>query len=69
MKRLYLLRHAKSDRADPAQSMAEDGRLNKRGRRAAAALGRYMRQEGLVPALVSQLPRPADRRNLGIAGP
>lgn len=51
MKRLYLLRHAKSDRGDPAQSDAERG-LSKRGRRAATALGRYMRQEKLIPALV-----------------
>jgi phosphohistidine phosphatase len=51
MKRLYLLRHAKSDWADPDRIDAERP-LSQRGRRAAPALGRYMRREGLVPALV-----------------
>ena len=50
MKRLYLLRHAKSDWADP-DKVDEDRPLSPRGRRAAPAMGRYMRQEGLVPAL------------------
>lgn len=51
MKRLYLLRHAKSDWADP-DKVDEDRPLSPRGRRAAPAMGRYMRREGLVPALV-----------------
>jgi len=50
MKRLYLLRHAKSDWADPDRADA-DRPLSPRGRRAAPALGRYMRREGLIPAL------------------
>ena len=51
MKRLYLLRHAKSDWADPG--LADSDRpLNARGRKAARAMGRYMRREGLQPALV-----------------
>jgi phosphohistidine phosphatase len=49
MKRLYLLRHAKSDWADPDRVDA-DRPLSPRGRRAAPALGRYMRREGLIPA-------------------
>src|ERR1022692_4469126 len=50
MKRLYLLRHAKSDWADPDR--VDAGRpLSPRGRRAAAALGRYMRRERLIPAI------------------
>src|SRR5690349_7003918 len=51
MKRLYLLRHAKSDWADPDRSDA-DRPLSQRGRKAAPAMGRYMREKGLVPALV-----------------
>ena len=50
MKRLYLLRHAKSDWADPDKVDA-DRPLSQRGRKAAPAMGRYMREEGLVPAL------------------
>src|SRR5258706_4178936 len=50
MKRLYLLRHAKSDWADPDRVDA-DRPLSRRGRRAAPALGRYMGREGLIPAL------------------
>ena len=51
MKRLYLLRHAKSDWADPDRIDA-DRPLSPRGRRAAPTLGRYMRRQGLIPALV-----------------
>ena len=49
MKRLYLLRHTKSDWADPDRVDA-DRPLSPRGRRTAPALGRYMRREGLIPA-------------------
>jgi len=51
MKRLYLLRHAKSDWAD-LDRIDADRPLSPRGRRAAPTLGRYMRREGLIPALV-----------------
>jgi phosphohistidine phosphatase len=51
MKRLYLLRHAKSDWADPDRIDAERP-LSPRGRRAAPTLGRYMRRERLIPGLV-----------------
>jgi phosphohistidine phosphatase len=48
MKRLYLLRHAKSDRSDP--DLVDSKRpLNRRGRRAAPAIGRLMRKEKLIP--------------------
>ncbi len=50
MKRLYLLRHAKSDWNHPDLPDDERG-LSPRGRQAAAAMGRYMRREGLTPAL------------------
>jgi phosphohistidine phosphatase len=52
--RLMLLRHAKSEKAEPGQQ-DRDRRLNARGRGDAARMGAYMAQHGLVPdrALVS----------------
>ncbi len=51
MPTLMLLRHAKSDWSDPA--LADfDRPLNKRGRRAAPLIGRYLRKQGLLPDLV-----------------
>lgn len=48
MKRLVLMRHAKSDRGDPA--LPDHARpLNKRGRRSARALGDWLRAEALLP--------------------
>lgn len=50
-RQLLLLRHAKSSHADP--DLADHERpLSPRGRRAAAAMGRYMREHDLNPALV-----------------
>src|SRR6516165_5709318 len=50
-RQLLLLRHAKSSRDDP--SIADHERpLSKRGRKAAEAMRRMMRSEGLVPDLV-----------------
>ena len=48
MKRLILMRHAKSDWADPSLP-DHDRPLNKRGRRAATALGHWLRAAGLHP--------------------
>src|SRR5689334_6927644 len=51
MKRLYLLRHAKSSWED--ESLADHDRpLSARGRRAAYAVGRYLREHGIEPELV-----------------
>ena len=47
MKTLFLLRHAKSDWADPDQSDF-DRPLNARGRKAARAMGRELRRLGLA---------------------
>ncbi len=48
MKRLILMRHAKSDWGDP--TLPDHARpLNRRGRRSAAALGAWLRAEGVVP--------------------
>ena len=51
MKRLCLLRHAKSDRSDPAAADFDRG-LSPRGREAAPAIGRYLRRQKLVPDFV-----------------
>ncbi len=51
MKRLYFLRHAKSDRSDPAAADF-DRPLNGRGRQAAPAMGRYLRRQRLIPDIV-----------------
>lgn len=48
MKRLILMRHAKSDWSGPGTS-DHDRPLNNRGRRDAAALGRWLRENGLQP--------------------
>ncbi|MDZ7709454.1 MAG: histidine phosphatase family protein [Roseovarius sp.] len=48
MKRLILMRHAKSDWGDPG--LPDHARpLNKRGRRAATALGHWLREAGHLP--------------------
>jgi phosphohistidine phosphatase len=50
-RRLYLLRHAKSSWKD--QRLADHDRpLAGRGRRAAKAIGRHLRERGVVPELV-----------------
>jgi phosphohistidine phosphatase len=51
VKRLYLLRHAKSSWKD-ATLADHDRPLSGRGRRAAKAIGRHMRDEGIEPQLV-----------------
>jgi phosphohistidine phosphatase len=51
MKRLFLLRHAKSSWDD--EDLADHERpLSARGRRAADAMGRHLRAEGIEPELV-----------------
>ncbi len=54
MRRLILMRHAKSSWADPGQADV-DRPLNGRGRRDAAAVGRWLAEQDIVPdaALVS----------------
>ncbi len=51
MKRLYFLRHAKSERPPGATDDFERG-LNARGRRAAPDMGRYLRWQRLIPDFV-----------------
>jgi phosphohistidine phosphatase len=50
-RQLLLLRHAKSSHDDPALA-DHDRPLARRGERAAAAMGRYLREHDLSPALV-----------------
>jgi phosphohistidine phosphatase len=54
MRRLMLLRHAKTERAEPSQR-DRDRKLMKRGRNDAPVIGAYMAHHGFVPdlALVS----------------
>jgi phosphohistidine phosphatase len=54
MRRLMLLRHAKTERAQPGER-DRDRKLTKRGRNDAPIIGAYMAHHGLVPdlALVS----------------
>jgi phosphohistidine phosphatase len=58
MRRLLLLRHAKTERAEPGQR-DRDRKLTKRGRDDAPAIGTYMARHGLNPdlALVSPAKR------------
>ncbi|HRO11018.1 histidine phosphatase family protein [Amaricoccus sp.] len=58
MRRLILMRHAKSNWSDPAQRDL-DRPLNKRGRRAAGLLGGWLKEKGYLPeqALVSSARR------------
>ncbi|HXZ67730.1 MAG TPA: histidine phosphatase family protein [Alphaproteobacteria bacterium] len=54
MRRLLLLRHAKSDWSKPGGRQRDDHErpLNARGQEAAALIGRYMRKKKYLPALV-----------------
>jgi len=58
MRRLMLLRHAKTERAEPGER-DRDRKLTKRGRADVPAIGAYMARHGLVPdlALVSPATR------------
>ena len=63
MKRLYLLRHAKSSWDDP--TLADDERpLAPRGRRAAKVMAKHLGREGIAPALVLCSPSTRTRQTL-----
>jgi phosphohistidine phosphatase len=55
MRRLMLLRHAKSDWSAPG-TRDQDRPLNARGREAAPKMGGYMARHGLVPDLIIASP-------------
>lgn len=63
MKTLFLLRHAKSSWKD--ESLADFERpLNRRGKRAAETLGRYLRAKAIVPELILSSPAARARETL-----
>ncbi|WP_258548733.1 histidine phosphatase family protein [Thalassospira profundimaris] len=51
MKTLLLLRHAKSSWSDPGRA-DHDRELNRRGEKAAPFMGRFLREQALIPDLV-----------------
>lgn len=55
MKRLYLIRHAKSDWSDPSQSDF-DRPLNRRGEKNAPFMGKRLALEGITPDLILSSP-------------
>jgi phosphohistidine phosphatase len=68
MKRLYLLRHAKSSWDDP--TLADHDRpLAPRGRRAAKAMAQHLRHEGIAPELVLCSPSARTRETLTAIAP
>ena len=66
--RLMLLRHAKSERAEPGQQ-DRARRLSARGRGDAARMGTYMAQHGLVPGCVLVSPALRTRETWECVGP
>src|ERR1700704_3713214 len=65
MKILLLLRHAKSSWKD--ESLSDfDRPLNERGRKAAQAIGRYLRKQKMMPDLVLSSPAVRARETTGI---
>lgn len=66
MKKLFLMRHAKSSWGDP--SLADfDRPLNERGLRAAPLMGRHLRERRVVPDLILCSPAARARRTAELA--
>jgi phosphohistidine phosphatase len=63
MKRLYLLRHAKSSWDDPTL-VDQDRPLAPRGRRAVKVMANHLRREGIAPQLVLCSPSRRTRQSL-----
>jgi phosphohistidine phosphatase len=68
MRRLLLLRHAKTERADPGQR-DHDRKLTKRGRDDAAVIGAYMARHGLNPDLALVSPAKRAQETWALAAP
>jgi phosphohistidine phosphatase len=68
MKRLYLLRHAKSSWEDPGLA-DHDRPLAPRGRRATKLVAKHLRREGLAPAFVLCSPAARTRETLECIAP
>jgi phosphohistidine phosphatase len=68
VKRLFLLRHAKSSRDD--EGLADRDRpLARRGRRAAEAMAKHLREKKISPELVLCSPARRTRETLEMVGP
>jgi phosphohistidine phosphatase len=67
MRRLMLLRHAKTERAEPG-ARDRDRELTKRGRTDSQAIGAYMARHGLVPDLVLVSPATRAQETWTLAG-
>ena len=68
MRRLMLLRHAKTERAAPGQR-DHDRKLTKRGRDDAAVIGAYMARHGLNPDLALVSPAKRTRETWALLAP
>jgi phosphohistidine phosphatase len=68
MRRLMLLRHAKTERAEPGQR-DRDRKLTKRGRDDAAVIGTYMARHGLTPDLALVSPAKRAQETWALAAP
>ena len=67
MKRLFLLRHAKSDRSSDLDDF--DRHLNARGRRAAPKIAEIMHQRGFLPDVVLSSPSRRTRETWELIAP
>jgi phosphohistidine phosphatase len=67
MRRLMLLRHAKTERTS-ASGMDRDRRLDERGRIEAPEMGRYMASNGLVPEVMLVSPATRTRESALLVG-
>ncbi len=68
MRRLMLLRHAKTESAAPGER-DRDRKLMKRGRADAAAIGAYMAHHGLVPDLATVSPAARTKETWSLVAP
>jgi phosphohistidine phosphatase len=67
MKRLYLLRHAKTEQADKDTPADASRALTERGRRDAPKVGRAMRAKDYLPDLILCSPSTRTRQTLDLA--
>jgi phosphohistidine phosphatase len=67
MKRLYLLRHAKTEQANKDTPADASRALTERGRRDAPKVGRAMRAKGYLPDLILCSPSTRTRQTLDLA--
>lgn len=68
MRRLMLLRHAKTERPEPGER-DRDRKLTKRGRNDAPVIGAYMARHGLVPELAVVSPARRAQETWDLIGP